>query len=84
MMKTQKMITLDPKSHKIAAGMANFSAWVRHMLWMKENDHDSSRTLQRYQALVKTIVELDDEELRHSIMEQYKTHLDQKTLEEFE
>ena len=84
MMKTQKMINLDRQSLEAAKKIPNFSKWVRHQLWMKENNHDSSRTLQRYQALVKAVVNLEDVELRQSIMDQYKTNLDQKTLEEFE
>ena len=84
MMKTQKMINLDHQSLEAAKKIHNFSAWVRHQLWMKEHDHDATRTLQRYQALVKAVINLEDAELRQSIMDQYKTNLDQKTLEEFE
>ena len=83
-MKVQKIVSLTPETMKIAQKMENFSGWVRRMLWIKENDIDTVKTVQRYQALVRTIADLEDKELQQSIMESYSANLNQKTLEDFE
>ena len=83
-MKVQKIVSLTPETMEIAQKMDNFSGWVRRMLWIKENDIDTVKTVQRYQALVRTIADLEDKELQQSIMESYSANLNQKTLEDFE
>ena len=69
---------------KIAQKMENFSGWVRRMLWIRENDIDTVKTVQRYQALVRTIADLEDKELQQEIMNAYSENLNQKKLEDFE
>lgn len=83
-MKVQKIVSLTPETMKIAQKMENFSGWVRRMLWIRENDIDTVKTVQRYQALVRTIANLEDKELQQSIMEAYSANLNQKKLEDFE
>ena len=83
-MKVQKIVSLTPETMKIAQKMDNFSGWVRRMLWIRENDIDTVKTVQRYQALVRTIADLEDKELQQSIMEAYTANLNQKKLEDFE
>jgi hypothetical protein len=83
-MKVQKIVSLTPETMKIAQKMENFSGWVRRMLWIRENDIDTVKTVQRYQALVRTIADLEDKELQQSIMNAYSENLNQKKLEDFE
>tara|TARA_Y100000593_G_scaffold17168_1_gene34321 strand:+ start:1274 stop:1525 length:252 start_codon:yes stop_codon:yes gene_type:complete len=83
-MKVQKIVSLTPETMEIAQKMDNFSGWVRRMLWIKENDIDTVKTVQRYQALVRTIADLEDKELQQSIMNSYSENLNQKKLEDFE
>ena len=82
-MKVQKIVSLTPETMKIAQKMENFSGWVRRMLWIRENDIDTVQIVQRYQALVRTIADLEDKELQQSIMETYSANLNQKRLEDF-
>ena len=83
-MKVQKIVSLTPETMKIAQKMENFSGWVRRMLWIRENDIDTVKTVQRYQALVRTIADLEDKELQQQIMNSYAENLNQKKLEDFE
>ena len=83
-MKVQKIVSLTPETMKIAQKMDNFSGWVRRMLWIRENDIDTVKTVQRYQALVRTIADLEDKELQQQIMNSYSENLNQKKLEDFE
>ena len=83
-MKVQKIVSLTPETMEMAQKMKNFSGWVRRMLWIKANDIDTVKTVQRYQALVKTIAELEDKDLQQSIMATYAENLSHKKLEDFE
>ena len=83
-MKVQKIVSLTPETMKIAQKMENFSGWVRRMLWIKENNIDTVKTVQRYEALVRTIADLEDKELQQMIMEAYDANLNQKKLGDFE
>lgn len=83
-MKVQKIVSLTPETMEIAQKMDNFSGWVRRMLWIRANDIDTVKTVQRYQALVKTIADLKDKNLQQNIMATYAENLNQKKLEDFE
>ena len=84
-MKVQKIVSLTPETAVLAKKMkGTFSYWVRSMLWMKENGIDHVRTLQRYNALLRAVNNLEDKELAQSIISEYHQLLEQTSLEDFQ